>query len=103
MDFLLVNTLSLLLFYLMDLSSFPPPVHPFIVAFLIQLKTILTHHLFIHARNVQSPANPKQNQPAMSWCASVRRTIPPASDAANMKDQENPGTVNASPSPLLLP
>src|SRR5438874_1317289 len=43
--------------------------------------------LFTTNLNIASPAKAKQNQPATSWCASVRRKIPPASDATIMKSQ----------------
>src|ERR1700730_9280465 len=48
---------------------------------------LLSHHLFTNIPNAANPARPRQNQPAMNWCASVMRKMPPASDAVNMKDQ----------------
>src|SRR5215475_5558706 len=60
----------------------------------------LSPQFFTNTLAVIAPSKPKQNQPAMSWCASVRRKIPPASDVTNMKSQAKPDTADASPLPL---
>lgn len=39
----------------------------------VQQKAQFLHQLFTNARNAQSPARAKQNQPSMAWCAPIRR------------------------------
>src|SRR2546425_6222275 len=60
-------------------------------------------HIFTNAPNRVNPAKPKQNQPAMNWCVLVRRKIPPASDATNMKSQVKLPTPEDAPLSLPLP
>src|SRR5215472_1291124 len=71
--------------------------------FLISTENSSHHQLFTHARTAQRPANARQNHEAPSWCAPVRRTIPPARDAANIKGQVKPGSAEAEPELLPLP
>ena len=43
--------------------------------------------LFTNNPNRANPVEPRKNQPAMNWCAPVKRKIPAASDETNMKSQ----------------
>src|ERR1700730_4207204 len=63
---------------------------------------LLSHHLFTSIPNAANPARPRQNQPAMIWCASVMRKMPPASEAASIKDQLKQPAPDVSPLALQL-
>jgi len=94
------------LFIAAGATAFNDPAHfPWTMGWQPNLQaeaTFYAEHLLKSKPKADTPASPRQNQPAPKKCALVRK-IPPPNDAANMKASERPPALPFSTnSPLFL-